>query len=244
MPASQKVVEAVQAGIVAAAHLAAYEHVAAAAQACQRLGSLTTGRWRSVGRDLANLEAELQMAYARAAETVSARATEAGVAQEALWTTGDAAATLDLLRADALVEVEERSPAARVLQGGLVFGASFVEDPDVPDRGTTLLFGWPEPLAPAMWPWEANWVVAGSQGEGQDEVELDLFPVGEMEGHEPLLAELADELSCSRQDARVALQDAALALTRASLLAGTAEDEEEDEDEDEDESESDNGEAP
>ena len=41
---------------------------------------------------------------------------------------------------------------------------SFVEDPELPDRGTTLLFGWPDPLAPASWPWQANWVV----GDGQD----------------------------------------------------------------------------
>jgi hypothetical protein len=36
-------------------------------------------------------------------------------------------------------------------------------------------------------------------------------------GEQPLLAELADELGCSRDDARTALRDAALALTRASL---------------------------
>ena len=53
---------------------------------------------------------------------------------------------------------------------------------------------------------------------------------GEMEGDDTLLAELADELSCSRSDARLALRDAALALTRASLLAG-ANDEDEEEDE-------------
>ena len=51
-----------------------------------------------------------------------------------------------------------------------------------------------------------------------------------MEGDDSLLAELADELRCSRSDARLALRDAALALTRASLLAG-ANDEDEEEDE-------------
>src|SRR5437899_6199343 len=73
MPAPQSVVQAVQAAIVASAHLAAYEHVAAAAQACQRLGSLTSGRWRSAGRDLASLEEDLQEAFATAEGVVDVR---------------------------------------------------------------------------------------------------------------------------------------------------------------------------
>jgi hypothetical protein len=230
MPAPQSVVQSVQAAIVASAHLAAYEHVAAAAQACQRLGGLTSGRWRSAARDLATLEEDLQSAFANAAAAVESRASELGVPEDALWAVGDAAGTLDLLRDAALEEVEGDSRPAGVLRGQILFGTSFVEDPELPDRGTTLLFGWPEPLAPATWPWQANWVVGNGQDNGDDEDELDLFEAGEMEGDESLLAELADELSCSRSDARLALRDAALALTRASLLAGAnGEDEEEDE---------------
>jgi hypothetical protein len=230
MPAPQSVVQAVQAAIVASAHLAAYEHVAAAAQACQRLGALTSGRWRSVGRDLAGFEEDLQAAFATAAAAVESRANELGVPEDTLWAVGDAAGTLDLLREAALEETEDGSRPAAVLRGQILFGASFVEDPELPDRGTTLLFGWPEPLAPASWPWQANWVVGDGQDNGEDEDELDLFEAGEMEGDDSMLAELADELSCSRGDARLALRDAALALTRASLLAGaTDEDEAEDE---------------
>jgi hypothetical protein len=230
MPAPQSVVQAVQAAIVASAHLAAYEHVSAAAQACQRLGSLTSGRWRAAARELSAIEDDLQTGFATAAEAVTSRAEDLGVPEDALWTVGDAAGTLDLLRDGALEDVEEESRAAKVLQGQVLFGASFVEDPELPDRGTTLLFGWPEPLSPATWPWQANWVVGDGQDNGEDQDELDLYESGEMEGDDSLLAELADELSCSRQDARAALRDAALALTRASLLAGTAdEDEEEDE---------------
>jgi hypothetical protein len=78
-------------------------------------------------------------------------------------------------------------------------------------------------------------VVGDGQDNGEDEDELDLYESGEMEGDDSLLAELADELGCSRQDARSALRDAALALTRASLLAGAADDDDEDEsEEDED----------
>jgi hypothetical protein len=221
-------VQAVQAAIVASAHLAAYEHVAAAAQACQRLGGLTSGRWRSASRDLASLEEDLQTAFANAAAAVESRADELGVPEDALWAVGDAAGTLDLLREAALEEVEDGSRPAGVLRGQILFGASFIEDPELPDRGTTLLFGWPEPLAPATWPWQANWVVGDGQDNGEDEDELDLFEAGEMEGDDSLLAELADELSCSRADARLALRDAALALTRASLLAGASDDDEDD----------------
>jgi len=236
MPAPQSVVQAVQAAIVASAHLAAFEHVAAAAQACQRLGALTSGRWRSAGRDLASLEEDLQTAFATAAAAVESRADELGVPEDALWAVGDAAGTLELLRAAALEEVEDGSRPASVLRGQILFGASFVEDPELPDRGTTLLFGWPEPLAPASWPWQANWVVGDGQDNGpdDDENELDLFEAGEMEGDDSLLAELADELSCSRGDARLALRDAALALTRASLLAGAGGDDDDDEDEEKD----------
>jgi hypothetical protein len=231
MPAPQSVVQAVQAAIVASAHLAAYEHVSAAAQACQRLGTLTSGRWRSAARDLGILEDDLQTAFQTAAETVTSRASDLGVPEDALWTVGDAAGTLDLLRDAALEEVEEDSRASKVLRGQVLFGASFVEDPELPDRGTTLLFGWPEPLSPATWPWQANWVVSDGQDDGEDD-ELDLYEAGEMEGDESLLAELADELSCSRQDARAALREAALALTRASLLAGAADEGDEEDDED------------
>ena len=235
MPTSPSVEQAVQAAIVASAHLAAFEHVAAAAQACQRLGSLTSGRWLSAARDLDALEEDLQTAFATAAEVVTSSAEEIGIPEDALWSVGDAAGTLDLLRGAALEEVETGSRAAQVLQGQVLFGASFVEDPDLPDRGATLLFGWPDPLSPATWPWQANWVVGDGQDNGEDGEanELDLFEAGEPEGDESMLGGLAEELSCSRQEARTALREAALALTRASLLAGAADDDEEEDVEDE-----------
>ena len=226
MPAPQTVVQAVQAAIVASAHLAAYEHVSAAAQACVRLGSMSSGRWRSAARELETLQDELHRAFPQLAEAVASRAGELGVE--------DAAGTLDMLREHALEEVEDDGPAAKVLQGQVLFGVSFVEDPELPDRGTTLLFSWPEPLSPASWPWQANWVAGdGQQNDDEGEPdELDLFEAGELEGADSMLAELADELRGSRQEARTALRDAALALTRASLLAGAfSEDEDEDDDE-------------
>src|SRR3981081_1993604 len=97
MSAPQSVVQAVQSAIVASAHLAAYEHVAAAAQACQRLGALTSGRWRSAARDLASLEEDRETGFASVAEALTSRADDIGVPEDALWTVGDAAGTLDLL---------------------------------------------------------------------------------------------------------------------------------------------------
>lgn len=236
MAAPRQVVQAVEAGIAASAHLAALQHVSAAAEACERLGRMTSGRWRSAARDLSSLEADLQTSLTSAAEVLSSRAEDLGVPEDALWTVGDAAATLDLLRDGALDAVDEDDArAAAILDGQVLFGTSFVEDPELPDRGTTLLFGWPDPLAPASWPWQANWVVGdGTAGQGEVE-ELDLFEAGELEGDDALVVELANTLSCTAEQARAALRGAAMALTRASLLAATG-DEEEDDDVEEDSS--------
>src|SRR4029453_18457247 len=150
-------------------------------------------RWRAAARELDGMQDDLHQAFEQAAEVLTERADHLGVPEDALWTVGDAAGTLDLLREAALEEVEEGSRPALLLQGEVLFGASFVEDPELRDRGTTLLFGWPEPLSPATWPWQANWVVGDGQ-DGDDDDELDLYEAGEMEGDESLLAELADEL--------------------------------------------------
>ncbi len=235
MAAPQRVVQAVQAAIVASAHLATLQHVSAAAEACQRLGRLTSGRWRSAARDLASMEEDLQTALSSAAESLESYADALGMPDDALWTVGDAAATLDLLRESALDELtdDDDASAVKVLQGEVLFGASFIEDPDLPDRGTTLLFGWPDPLEPASWPWQANWVVGDSDSQDDGAAEdLDLFENGELEGDETLVAGLAEELGSGVEVARAALRGAAMALTRASLLASTEADEEEEEDED------------
>jgi hypothetical protein len=230
MAPPQRVAQAVQAGIVASAHLAALQHVSSAAEACQRLGRLTSGRWRAAARDLSSLEEKLQTALSSAVEVLGSHAEELGVPEEALWTVGDAAATFDLLREAALEELDDDDLAVKVLEGGVLFGASFIEDPDLPDRGTTLLFGWPDPLEPASWPWQANWVVGDSSQDDAEAEELDLFENGELEGDDALVAGLADDVGGGPEDARAALRGAAMALTRASLLAGAEDDEDEDED--------------
>src|SRR5690242_7830878 len=134
MAAPQRVVQAVQAGIVASAHMAALQHVSAAAEACQRLGQLTSGRWRSASRGLEGREDELETALSSAAEELSSRAEDLGVPEDALWTVGDAAATLDLLREQAIDGLgDSDARATAILEGEVLFGVSFVEDPDLPD---------------------------------------------------------------------------------------------------------------
>jgi hypothetical protein len=221
MATPNSVVQAVQDAIVASAHLAAYEHVSAAAEACQRLGSLTSGRWRSAARDLSGLEDQLQVAYASSAETVAGHAAELDIAEEALWTAGEAAASLDMLREGALAEVDADGPSARLLEGQVLFGVAFLEDDESTDRGTTLLFGWPEPLAPSTWPWQASWLAGDGQDNGEDEEELDLYPADDIEVEEVFLAAVGRELDLDREAALSALVEAATALTRASLLAAS-----------------------
>src|SRR5215471_2033516 len=107
MAAPRRVVQAVEAAIVASANLAALQHVSSAAAACQRLGRLSSGRWRSAARDLASLEESLQTALSSAAESLESYAEDLDIPEDALWTVGDAAGTLDMLRESALDELEE-----------------------------------------------------------------------------------------------------------------------------------------
>jgi hypothetical protein len=230
MAAPPALVKAVEAAIVASAHLDAYEHLSAASHAVQRLGSLSSGRWRSAARDLQRLEDDLQTSFADVARELSAHADSLGIDDEALWAAGDAAATLDLVREAGLEQLEEDEPAASALSSEAIFGVAIVEDPDVPDRGTTLVFNWPEPLAPAVWPWQASWISEGA-ADGISQ-ELDVYEAGDVEAAEPLLNALAEELGCDPPEALQALRSAAQAVTRASLLAaaGLVDEPEDDED--------------
>jgi len=219
--------EAVQVAIVASAHATAYERISAAAEACERLGALSSGRWRSVTRDLERWEEDLERALDQVSEDVARRASSLGVPEEALWTMGDAADLLDALREDALDVLGDNDNAARLLDGDLLFGVTFMEDAEAPNRGRTLMFGWPEPLQPAVWPWEANWVVGDEeavQEEDEEEAEeLDIFQLGDLQVSEAVLAEVRETLGVESEAAMEALGDVAEALTRASLEAALGE---------------------
>jgi hypothetical protein len=222
-------VNAVEAAIVASAHLTAYEHLASATRAVHRLGSLSSGRWRSAARDLQRLEDDLETCVADATRDLAARADRLGVDEEVLWTAGDAAATLDVLRGPTLRLLEAESPAASLLSGDFVFGLALVEDPEAPDRGTTLVFSWAEPLAPASWPWQASWISSATEAEDVAE-ELDLYDAGELDAGEPMLAGVAEQLKTDRSQAAAAVRTAAAAFTRASLLLATGGMDEQEED--------------
>lgn len=214
--------DAVQAAVVAAAHASTYDRVSAALDACTRLGSLTSGQWRAAARDLERLKEGLQRALDGLGQDLTRRAAALGVEEETLWTVGEAAEFFDTVREDALDELDEDGPAARLLQSSALLGATLLDDGEATNRGSTLVFGWADPLQPAVWPWEANWVVASDAGDDELE-ELDLFEVGELGIGEELLAAVCQELGVEPQQGAEAVRDAAAALTRAGLLSAVSE---------------------
>lgn len=218
-PESNGLVEAIRSAIVAVATATAFERVAAAAEACGRLGSLTSGRWRSATRDLDRLEDEIERAMAQAGTDLEQSARRAGVEEEALWTAGEAAALRDLLVDDAIEELDEQDQdAVRLLEGEDIFGVALLDDDEHADRGTTLLFSWASPLQPAVWQWEATWITAEEGAADETADELEVFEVVALAADEAILARVEESLQVDAAAAHAALTAAARALTRASLL--------------------------
>jgi hypothetical protein len=207
----------------------ALEHVSAAVDACQRLGGLGSGRWRSAARDLQRLEDDLDRALAQSSTDLESHARTLGIQEEALWTAGEAAAELDDLRDDAIELASDTQLGAALLRSDLLYGVTFLNGGEDEDGGTTVVFGWPDPLGPAAWPWEAN-VVAAAPGEG-DEVDdvLDIFESGDLAVSDTFVQAVMGELDVDGEQARQALSEASLALTRASLAHGDGEPEEDEE---------------
>jgi hypothetical protein len=228
-------VQAVRAAILASAHAGAYEQVALAQRACERLGSLGGGRWRAATRELERLLVELDRGLPRVTADVARAADELGVPEDALWTAGDAAGELDYVRDQLRELLPAGGPAARLLEADILFGATIVDDPDAADAGTTLLFAWSSPLTPVAWPWEATWITGetdesdqGAEADADEEggEELELFATGELVVDQQILDAVRARLGLAADVAGPALQEIAMAFTRASLLG--PEDEEED----------------
>jgi hypothetical protein len=240
----QRLERGVRAAILASAHVGAHEQVALARRACERLGSLGAGRWRAATRDLERLQSDLERSMPQVTADVSQAAADLGVDEDTLWTAGDAAGELDYLHDRVHEQLTASSAATRLLDTDLLFGATIVDDPDDNDRGTTLVFAWPTPLTPAIWPWEAIWIAGDSDrsdedGDGRDdtddseaegEQELELFSTGEFVANETLLLAIGERVGLDAERAGTALRDIAIAFTRASLLMGMEDDEHEDED--------------
>lgn len=229
--------EAVRAAIVAVAHAHAFDRISTATDACERLGALSAGRWRAAARDLGAIEEDLERATEQSQADLEERAAALDLEVEALWTAGESAAFLDAFADDALEELDEDDPATRLLQDDALFGVSFVEDAEEANRGATLLFGWADPLQPAVWRWEANWLEIDDPDGAAPPPELDLFEVSGLQLSEALLSQAQGLLETDEAGARQAFLDVAQALTRASLLAAVSLDDVDDDDDDEDEDE-------
>lgn len=222
---------AVRHAIVVSAQVAAHQNVAMAQSACARLGRLSSGRWRAAARDLDQLKDELERSLENLAAELADRAERLGIHEEALWAAGDCAALLDELREKTLQHLDAGSPAERLLgDDGPIFGATFLDHPDVENRGTTLLMGWADPLHPALWSWEASWVSVPDDEDGDEGdafQELDLFGLGEIVVESPLLADVAERLAVPEARARELLEELASAFTRAALLVAAEQPDEE-----------------
>lgn len=231
--------EAVRSAIVAVAHAHALDRISTATDACERLGALSAGRWRAAARELSSIEDDLERATEQAQADLEQRAAGLDLEFEALWTAGESAAFLDAFADDALEELgDDEDLSARLLQGDALFGVSFVEDADEPNRGATLLFGWADPLQPAVWRWEATWLEIDDPDGSAPPAELDLFEVSEIQLGEAMLRQAQGLLDTDEAGARQAFLDVAQALTRSSLIAAAAIDEEDrvpDDEDDEDE---------
>lgn len=217
MPTQDELSRAVEAAIVAAAHAEAAEQVSSAVAACERLGTLGSARWRNAARDLSKLEEDLSRTFEQVSHDLADWAKRLAVPEEALWTVGEAASTYDTLAEAAMDELDEGGGAYKLLDGDLLFGTTFLEDAETDNRGTTLLFGWPDALQPTTWTWEANWL-ASSDGDDDGGEELDLYEVAAIDASEALLQAVEAELKVDRAGAVEALTEVAAALTRVSLL--------------------------
>src|SRR5215471_16023905 len=169
----------IQAGIVTAAALTARDDLEAAAISMQRLGSLTTGMWRALSRELATAAERLDHQSEEHLDDVYRRAKALEVAPDAVLAAGVAAGHLDEHRETldevlpTLEEAVRRLAAPDVLLGFSVDDAVLVDDDELEDgeldTGDTegaepdeeagddfsglaidvWLFVWPAPLTPA-----------------------------------------------------------------------------------------------
>src|ERR687885_2310401 len=160
----------VQAGIITAAALDAANDLATAAASVHRLGQLTSGMWRALGRELATAAERLDRQVQERLDDLERRAQALQVEHEAALTAGMAAGHLEEHRAiletllPTLEEDVRRLAAPDILLGFVI------ESPLVPDEGDdgdageehdggavveaplamhVWLFFWPTPLSPA-----------------------------------------------------------------------------------------------
>lgn len=169
----------IQEGIVTAAALSARDDLGVAAMSMQRLGTLTSGMWRALGRELETAVERLDRQAAEHLDELQRRARALEVDADAVLAVGVAAGHLDEHRPtlegllQTLQEEARRLAAPDVLLGFSVDDAVLVEDEeleqdqfdkgdddgvegeagvgdDIPGLASDVwLFVWPAPLSPA-----------------------------------------------------------------------------------------------
>jgi hypothetical protein len=160
----------VQAGIITAAALDAAGDLATAAASVQRLGQLTSGMWRALGRELATAAEQLDRQVQERLDDLERRAQALQVDPEAALTAGMAAAHLEEHRATletllpSLEEDVRRLAMPDLLLGFVIEGPLVPDEDDAGDAGDehdggavaeaslamhARLFFWPAPLSPA-----------------------------------------------------------------------------------------------
>jgi hypothetical protein len=239
----------VEEGIVAAAALNARDDLELAAASTQRLGTLSSGMWQALSRELATAAERLDRSTMNRMEDIARRARLLQVDPEQIVAVGVAAAHLAEHRETLETLVKPGEDAHRLLGPNMLFGysvgASLVEedeeedDDDEPSRPAVevALFLWPAPLTPAMVSIVPSLLPGGVAAAA---VALGL----RLGASAPLLDALTTATALARNDLAHALTELAVACWTAHSLDEEPLDDDDDEEEDiDDDVEDDDGPA-
>jgi hypothetical protein len=228
----------VEEGIVAAAALNARDDLELAAASTQRLGTLSSGMWQALSRELATAAERLDRSTMDRMEDIARRARSLQVDPEEVVAVGVAAAHLAEHRETIETLVKPGEAAHRLLAPNMLFGYSLGaslageeedEDDDEPSAPVVevALFLWPAPLTPAMVSIVPSLLPGGVAAAA---VALGL----RLGASAPLLDALTTATALARNDLAHALTELAVACWTAHSLDEEPLDDDDDEDEEED----------
>jgi hypothetical protein len=238
-------------GIIAAAALSARDDLEVAAASTQRLGSLTSGMWRALSRELATAAERLDRSTADRLDDIGRRARSLDVDEADVIAAGAAAGHLDSHRAT-LASLVPADDAARLLLGSdMLFGFNIDEplldedededddderlaaadaDPDadqpLPWSVRVRLFLWPAPLKSAVVSFNPLPLEEAAEPYAAPPANLSL------EASELLIEALGKATSSSVDRVERALTDLGVACFTAHLMDELAEDAPADDDDD------------
>jgi hypothetical protein len=158
-------------GIIAAAAGEARDHLDQAAASTQRLGSLTSGMWRALGRELATAAERLDVSLVERLDDIDRRSRSLDVDPSEVLVAGGAASHFDAHRETIDGLVPDQDDAHKLLGKNMLFGCNIVgptlndpalgledddetgdednEDETLPLTIQVWLYLWPSPLTPA-----------------------------------------------------------------------------------------------